>query len=52
MTRDMKMRWIALLVENQVGVLAKVSGLLAGKSSDGRNDRARGCVPHDHLRVG
>lgn len=32
MTRDMKMRWIALLVENQVGVLAKVSGLLAGKS--------------------
>ena len=32
MKRDMKMRWIALLVENQVGVLAKVSGLLAGKS--------------------
>ena len=28
----MKNRWIALYVENQVGVLAKVSGLFAGKS--------------------
>lgn len=28
----MKNRWIALLVENQVGVLAKVSGLFSGKS--------------------
>lgn len=28
----MKKRWIALYVENQVGVLAKVSGLFAGKS--------------------
>ena len=29
---DMKNRWIALYVENQVGVLAKVSGLFSGKS--------------------
>ena len=29
---DMKIRWIALYVENQVGVLAKVSGLFSGKS--------------------
>lgn len=28
----MKNRWIALYVENQVGVLAQVSGLFAGKS--------------------
>lgn len=28
----MKRRWIALYVENQVGVLAKVSGLFSGKS--------------------
>lgn len=29
---EMKRRWIALYVENDVGVLAKVSGLFAGKS--------------------
>lgn len=29
---DMKNRWIALYVENQVGVLAKVSELFSGKS--------------------
>ena len=29
---NMKNRWIALYVENEVGVLAKVSGLFAGKS--------------------
>lgn len=29
---SMKNRWIALYVENQVGVLAKVSGLFSGKS--------------------
>ena len=28
----MKDRWIALLVENEVGVLAKVSGLFSGKA--------------------
>ena len=32
MERDMKNRWIALYVENQVGVLAKVSGLFSGIS--------------------
>ena len=30
--RSMKNRWIALYVENTVGVLAKVSGLFSGKS--------------------
>ena len=29
---ELKKRWISLYVENQIGVLAKVSGLLAGKS--------------------
>lgn len=29
---EMKNRWIALYVENEVGVLAKVSGLFSGKS--------------------
>ena len=29
---EMKKRWIALYVENDVGVLAKVSGLFSGKS--------------------
>ena len=29
---EMKNRWIAMYVENQVGVLAKVSGLFSGKS--------------------
>ena len=28
----MKNRWIAMYVENEVGVLAKVAGLFAGKS--------------------
>ncbi len=29
---EMKLRWIALYVENTVGVLSKVSGLFSGKS--------------------
>ena len=29
---DMKERWIALYVENQIGVLAKVAGLFSGKA--------------------
>lgn len=29
---EMKKRWVSLFVENQIGVLAKISGLLAGKS--------------------
>ena len=32
MTQDMKERWISLLVENDVGVLAKVAGLFSGKA--------------------
>ena len=51
----MKDRWIALYVENQVGVLAKVSGLFSGKSynlqsSDSWHDRGRDGFPYDHLR--
>ncbi len=32
MAGNMEQRWVALLVENQVGVLAKVADLFAGKS--------------------
>ncbi len=32
MSSKIKNRWIALYVENQIGVLAKVSGLFSGKS--------------------
>ena len=34
---EMKKRWIALYVENDVGVLAKVSGLFSGKSYNLQN---------------
>ena len=54
----MKNRWIALYVENQVGVLAKVSGLFSGKSynlqsltvgttEDGTVSRMTICVTSD-----
>ena len=29
--KGMKKRWISLYVENQVGVLSKISGLFSGK---------------------
>ena len=32
MDNTMKKRWISLYVENQVGVLSKISGLFSGKS--------------------
>ena len=32
MEKGLKKRWISLYVENQVGVLAKISGLFSGKS--------------------
>ena len=32
MQNGMKKRWISLYVENQVGVLSKISGLFAGKA--------------------
>ena len=32
MENNMKKRWISLYVENQVGVLSKISGLFSGKS--------------------
>ena len=32
MESSMKKRWISLYVENQVGVLSKISGLFSGKS--------------------
>lgn len=28
----MKKRWISLLVENEVGILARIAGLFSGKS--------------------
>ena len=31
-SNGMKKRWISLYVENQVGVLSKISGLFSGKS--------------------
>ena len=46
MERDMKNRWIALYVENQVGVLAKVSGLFSGKSY---NLQSLTAVSYTHL---
>lgn len=30
--KGMKKRWISLYVENQVGVLSKISGLFSGKA--------------------
>ena len=49
----MKDRWIALYVENQVGVLAKISGLFAGKSYNLKvmtvgNDRGGGYFQNHH----
>ena len=41
MERGMKKRWISLYVENQVGVLSKISGLFSGK-----------CYNLDSLTVG
>ena len=43
----MKKRWISLYVENQVGVLSKISGLFSGKSYNldsltGNNGRSYG----------
>lgn len=44
MDNNMKKRWISLYVENQVGVLSKISGLFSGKCynldrSDSWNNR-------------
>ena len=41
MDNNMKKRWISLYVENQVGVLSKISGLFSGK-----------CYNLDSLTVG
>lgn len=43
MNNHLKKRWISLYVENQVGVLSKISGLFSGKcynleESDRRNN--------------
>lgn len=32
MSNDMKRRWLSLFVENRIGVLARISGLLSGKA--------------------
>ena len=31
MEKELQKRWISLYVENQVGVLSKISGLFSGK---------------------
>lgn len=51
----MKDRWIALYVENQVGVLAKgfrsfFRKVLQFTEFDRWNDRGRDGFPYDHLR--
>lgn len=49
----MKKRWISLYVENQVGVLSKISGLFSGKSYNldsltvGTNRRSD-CIQNDN----
>ena len=56
MNSTMKKRWISLYVENQVGVLSKISGLFSGKSYNldsltvGTTERSDG-VPHDDATV-
>ena len=32
MSNDMKKRWVSIYVENEIGVLARISGLFSGKS--------------------
>ena len=50
----MKDRWIALYVENQVGVLAGFRSffreIIQFAESDSWNDRGRDGFPYDHLR--
>ena len=36
---EVKKRWISLYVENQIGVLAKISGMFAAKSYNLDTDR-------------
>lgn len=52
MNKGMKKRWISLYVENQVGVLSKISGLFSAKSynlaqPDRRNDRGPDRIAYD-----
>ena len=48
MENHMKKRWISLYVENQVGVLSKISGLFSGKSY---NLDSLTAVSYTHLDV-
>ena len=48
MDKGMKKRWISLYVENQVGVLSKISGLFSGKSY---NLDSLTAVSYTHLRA-
>ena len=51
MNKGMKKRWISLYVENQVGVLSKISGLFPKSynldSPDRRNDRGPDRIAYD-----
>ena len=46
MDKGMKKRWISLYVENQVGVLSKISGLFSGKCYN--LDRRPYSIPNDY----
>ena len=46
----MKDRWIALYVENQVGVLSFFREIIQFAESDSWHDRGRDGFPYDHLR--
>ena len=53
MEKELQKRWISLYVENQVGVLSKISGLFSGKSYNldsltvGTTEEPDG-LPYDH----
>lgn len=53
---NMRNRWISLFVENQVGVLSKISGLFSGKSYNlesltvGTTEASHG-VTNDHRHL-
>ena len=47
MDKGMKTRWISLYVENQVGVLSKISGLFSGQSYS-RYHRGSDRIKNDH----
>lgn len=48
----MKKRWISLFVENDIGVLARISGLFSGKSYNLKMFvKIHGCSEHDMMKL-